>query len=178
MILIGVGSGCSSTVPHSLLLGPGLLLLLDASRHICGNIARRGGTSSGHAPHTWKNQKPKTYRIYLRFRNGAGPWRLLPEWMEVRGQLLTAGSSLPPHGYRGLNSRWRRTALVIGAYTYWAILQAPLLLKLLDRHSPTAPWVQSDQPMLQVRIRSFSMSCWQSRCLQLDPMFSDRLCSG
>lgn len=76
-ILIGVGSGGSSTVPHSLLLGPGLLFLLDASRYVCGNITRRGDASSGHTPDTWK--KKKTYCIYVCLRNGAGPWRLLHE---------------------------------------------------------------------------------------------------
>lgn len=165
-------------VPHSLLLGSGLLFLLGASRHVCGNITRREGTSSGHAPHTWKknknkNQKPITF-IYVR-----GHGDCCMSWVEVRGQFLATGASLPPCGYRGLNSRWW-TALVTGAFIYWAILQSPPLFRLLDRHSPTVecPQMQWDQPRLQVQIRSFSMSCWQSRCLRLAPVFSDGLCSG
>lgn len=171
-------------VPHSLLLGPGLLFLLGASRHVCGNISRRGGISSSHAPRTWKakktknkKQKPITF-IYVSGM-GRGHGDCCVSWVEVRGQFLATSSSLPPCGYGGLNSRWW-TALVTGAFTYWAILQSPPLFRLLARHSPTAecPPVQWDQPMLQVRIRSFSMSCWQPRCLWLTPVFSDGLCSG
>lgn len=124
-----------------------------------------------------KKQKPITF-IYVSGM-GRGHGDCCVSWVEVRGQFLATSSSLPPCGYRGLISRWW-TALVTGAFTYWAILQSPPLFRLLARHSPTAecPQVQWDQPMLQVRIRSFSMSCWQPRCLWLAPVFSDGLCSG